>query len=232
VYGHPKTGKTTFVSTFPGPILWLLSSGGRESGELKSVDTPAMRQKITPRVVDSFEVIKTALDSTDRYATIVSDHATGLRDLALMSILGLDEMPVQKTFGMATLRGGHPRRVLSKAMAPRGRTCVAWRRLESVRAEGDVHAAAAAGLGTAAGIRSSGVSAPGLSSAGLSAADSAAEEDARGLDRGRGARRDLRGVHDRRGSRPEAACPTRTHDDDHDHASRRARTDAERPDAE
>jgi hypothetical protein len=38
----------------------------------------------------------------DNFATVVLDHVTGLQDMVLKEILGLDEIPVQKSWGLAT----------------------------------------------------------------------------------------------------------------------------------
>ena len=52
VYGESGSGKTTFWATAPGPILCIICSGSKKSGELKSVDTedaPAReRRRATP----------------------------------------------------------------------------------------------------------------------------------------------------------------------------------------
>lgn len=102
VYGVSGSGKTTFASTFPDPILWLICSGGSKPGELKSIDTPANRRRITPRVINSVEEYEGELEKAEAYATVVLDHATGFADLRLKEILGLAELPAQKGWGMAT----------------------------------------------------------------------------------------------------------------------------------
>jgi len=102
VYGESGSGKTTFAATFPGPILWLICSGGSKPGELRSINTPEYRKKITPKIIRSSDDIAEYLDLAKNYKTVVLDHASGLADLKLKEILGLDELPAQKGWGMAT----------------------------------------------------------------------------------------------------------------------------------
>lgn len=101
LYGKSGTGKTTFAATFPDPILWLLCSGGNKPGELRSIDTPENRRRITPRIVSSTDQLKGYIDKAEGFATVVLDHASGLQDLTLKEILGLEELPAQKSWGMA-----------------------------------------------------------------------------------------------------------------------------------
>lgn len=101
VFGQSGTGKTTFAGTFPGPTLWLLCSGGNKPGELRSIDTPENRRKITPKLVASSSQMRDYLREAQDYTTTVLDHASGLADLILKEILGLDELPAQKHWGMA-----------------------------------------------------------------------------------------------------------------------------------
>ena len=102
VYGQSGTGKTTFAATFPAPILWLICSGGNQAGELKSIDTPENRRRITPRAVTTVEALEAFIREGEKYATVVLDHVSGLQDLTLKELLGLDQLPAQKTFGFAS----------------------------------------------------------------------------------------------------------------------------------
>ena len=54
VYGVSGTGKTTFWSTFPGPIRVFLFSGIANPGELKSIALED-REKIEPVIFDSID---------------------------------------------------------------------------------------------------------------------------------------------------------------------------------
>lgn len=104
IYGKSATGKTTLYSTFPGPILVIVCSGLKNPGELKSV-AKKDRSKITKFVVEDTEEVPTILDyvkDTGKFKTVVLDHATGLYEWHLKEILGIDELPVQKSWGMAS----------------------------------------------------------------------------------------------------------------------------------
>ena len=101
LYGRSGTGKTTLWSTFPGPVLAIIVSGGKRPGELRSINTPALRKKVTPVVVQDSSDIRELIE-LDGYATKVIDHATGLQDLVLKEVLGIEELPEQKSWGMAS----------------------------------------------------------------------------------------------------------------------------------
>lgn len=98
VYGESGSGKTTFVGTFPGKILWLVCSGGNRPEELKSIDTPANRKRIRPVVIDSTDKFREEVEraADGRYDTVVLDHVTGFSDLVIKELLGLDRVPVSK----------------------------------------------------------------------------------------------------------------------------------------
>lgn len=105
LYGRSGTGKTTLWSTFPGPILSIICSGGINSGELRSIDTPANRKKISSVQLQSiaeFAEVINYVHSEGGFQTVVLDHASGLQDLTLKEILGLEELPAQKSWGMAS----------------------------------------------------------------------------------------------------------------------------------
>lgn len=108
IYGRSGTGKTTLWSTFPKPILAILCSGGDNPGELRSIDTPKLRTQVSQVVLrhssevgDLAQYLLTSSGKA-RYATVVLDHVTGLQDLVLKEILGLDEVPVSKAWGLAS----------------------------------------------------------------------------------------------------------------------------------
>lgn len=101
LYGASGTGKTTFAATAPGPILWLICSGGDKPGELKSIDTPEYRKKIHPVIISESRQL-TMKGGLEEYATVVLDHASGMADLILREILGLAELPAQKGWGLAS----------------------------------------------------------------------------------------------------------------------------------
>lgn len=105
LYGRSGTGKSTLWSTFPKPILSVICSGSDKPGETRSIDTPENRKTIRQVALRSSEELSAIIGHVredDSYETVVLDHASGLQDLTLKDILGLDEIPVQKSWGMAT----------------------------------------------------------------------------------------------------------------------------------
>lgn len=101
VYGRSGTGKTTLWATFPGPILCLICSGGKRPGELRSIDTAEYRKKITPRVLRESTQVRENIEDVGEFQTVVLDHASGLQDMVLKEILGIEELPAQGSWGMA-----------------------------------------------------------------------------------------------------------------------------------
>ena len=105
LYGKSASGKTTLWGTFPSPILAIVCSGGKKPGELRSLDTPANRKRIDQVVLRESDELKKLIEhqeETSHYKTIVLDHGTGLQDFVLKEILGLDELPAQKSWGLAS----------------------------------------------------------------------------------------------------------------------------------
>lgn len=107
VYGRSGTGKTTLWSKFPRPALGIICSGGTVNpGELRSIASKENLGRIKQlrlRASDElWEVIAGVRDGSLPYRTIALDHASGLQDLILKEVLGLEEIPVQKTWGLAS----------------------------------------------------------------------------------------------------------------------------------
>lgn len=100
-YGESGTGKTTMWETFPGKTFVLLCSGGRKPGELRSINTPENRKRITARVVTSMDQAKRYIDEMKEggYENVILDHVTGLLDLALKDVMCVEEIPEQKSWG-------------------------------------------------------------------------------------------------------------------------------------
>jgi hypothetical protein len=94
VYGRSGTGKTTLAASAPGNTLWMVASGGLLPGELRSVDTPENRERISevvlhgPRELD--ELVE-YVNTSGAFHNVVLDHATGA-----------DEVPVAKVWGTAS----------------------------------------------------------------------------------------------------------------------------------
>lgn len=110
IFGASGTGKSTFAATFPGPILWVLCSGTKRPGELRSVNTKENREKVRQVVLTDTMELRDLADWLDDYGeegggdyrTVVLDHVTGYQDLMLMEVLGVTSLPAQKSFGIAS----------------------------------------------------------------------------------------------------------------------------------
>ena len=100
VYGASGTGKTRFISTFAkkGKLLHMIcsSNGMNEARSIKGV-----------KGIDCFEILKPndlpdLIDYaiSNKYKTIALDHVTGFCDLVLATIMGVERLPEQKSWGM------------------------------------------------------------------------------------------------------------------------------------
>lgn len=94
VYGRGKTGKTRLFSTFPKPALLIGTEDG--TGSVADVDGLDF-----VRLEASSELDLLVAEAQRKYRSVGLDTAGGLQDLILKEILGLDEIPVQKTWGIA-----------------------------------------------------------------------------------------------------------------------------------
>ena len=95
VYGRSGSGKTTFACTGPKPLLIIgAEDGTRSVHNLKGVDF--IRLQHPSEINDLVDHLKAGT-----YKTVVLDTATSLQDMVLASILGLEELPIQKTWGGA-----------------------------------------------------------------------------------------------------------------------------------
>ncbi len=115
LYGQPKTGKTRLMCSFPKPLMILGSEDGTASVQT-SKDTRFVRVigntiavpkddqgeeiKNFVRLNELGEFIKQLRES--KYATIGVDTASILADIVLADILGIDEVPAQKSWGFAS----------------------------------------------------------------------------------------------------------------------------------
>lgn len=112
LYGESGTGKTTLWSSFPGPILAMICSGGQKPGELRSIDCPEMREKVSTVVLrrcSELDTIVRAITKGDLlhksgkpFETLVLDHVSGFQDMKLAEYKNLRKIPQQKTYGVAT----------------------------------------------------------------------------------------------------------------------------------
>lgn len=94
VYGRSGTGKTTFACTFPKPLLLIgAEDGTRSVHNVDGVDFVRLRE--------SGELTDLVVYARDNYKTTVLDTASSLQDMVLKEILGIDELPAQRNWGMA-----------------------------------------------------------------------------------------------------------------------------------
>ena len=103
LYGRSGSGKTTVWSSFPGPILAVVCSGGMKPGELRSIPVE-YRKKVHPVTISSsleFKELIEHQEATNKYKTVVLDHVTGFQDKILAELLDMDELPAQKSWGLA-----------------------------------------------------------------------------------------------------------------------------------
>lgn len=101
LFGRSGSGKTTLWSTFPKPILAVIVSGGKRPEELKSISRE-LRKEIKAVVLNDSADFPLLMEQAGDFATVVLDHVTSFQDLILREILGLDELPEQKSWGLAS----------------------------------------------------------------------------------------------------------------------------------
>ncbi len=97
LYGRSATGKTTLWATFPKPILAIICSGAKKAGELLSINTPEYNKTVEKVVLhESYELreLTQMQQETEKYATVVLDHASGLQTLIAKEVAGLEEIPM------------------------------------------------------------------------------------------------------------------------------------------
>jgi hypothetical protein len=94
-YGRGKTGKTRLFATFPKPALIL----GTEDGTSSISDVEGVDFLFLQKSTEVDEVVSLVQDG--QYASVGLDTAGGLQDLILKEVLDLDEIPIQKTWGIA-----------------------------------------------------------------------------------------------------------------------------------
>ena len=98
VYGRSKTGKTRLASTFKKPLLMI----GTEYG-VRSLGNVASMDFLKIESIDDYDEIVAALP-TSKYASVAVDTGGGIQDLVMKDVLGLDEIPLQRSWGIAEQR--------------------------------------------------------------------------------------------------------------------------------
>lgn len=97
VYGPSGSGKTTFAVSYPKPLLII----GAEDGTRSVHNVPGVDFVKLLTTTELKELLDHAR-RTSNYATVVIDTATSLQALDLKEVLGLDELPTQKSWGMVS----------------------------------------------------------------------------------------------------------------------------------
>jgi hypothetical protein len=95
IYGRARTGKTRFAMTFRGRKLLI----GTEDGT-RSITKIKDAEFIQIESLSDFEEVIEILQTGD-FQSATLDTAGGLQDMVLKDVLDLEDMPVQKSWGMA-----------------------------------------------------------------------------------------------------------------------------------
>ena len=114
VYGRSKTGKTRLACTFPKPLLLLGTEDGTKSvatrkkskngGKLEALYIGERYLDIDFLRLDTSSEIGKVIDflAKNHYRSVVLDHAGGLQGIITKEVLGLDNVPMERGWGMAT----------------------------------------------------------------------------------------------------------------------------------
>lgn len=102
-YGRSGTGKTTLAASFAesGPVLFVKAEDGMRS----VANVPDVHMYPQKGRLEDHQELRAVIDylkeSPEEYTTIVLDTATAFQDLVLRQVLDLEELPAQRTWGMA-----------------------------------------------------------------------------------------------------------------------------------
>jgi hypothetical protein len=97
IYGVSGTGKTTVACTYPKPLLIAgAENGTRSVHNLKGVDFVRMRK--CSELTELIDHVR----STGKYKSFVLDTVTSFQAMSISEIAGLEDIPVQGSWGMAT----------------------------------------------------------------------------------------------------------------------------------
>jgi hypothetical protein len=118
VYGRGKTGKTRLACSFPKPLMLIGTEEGTKSVDASGIDFVKIADTSDLDALlkqaesggscwkgkstgTAFVYNQVELGQGDPYKTVVLDTAGGLQDLVTKDVLGLSEIPMQKSWGMA-----------------------------------------------------------------------------------------------------------------------------------
>jgi len=97
IYGVSGTGKTRLACTYPKPMLLIGVEDGR-----RSVSNSKDVEFIKLNEVDDVRLLLELIRESEKYETVCLDTATSFQALTLKEVLGLEELPAQKAWGMAS----------------------------------------------------------------------------------------------------------------------------------
>jgi hypothetical protein len=98
IFGRSGTGKTTFAATFPKPILIGITSGANETRSIVNIPDS---YGVKVESVEEMDELLTHYRESGKYKTFINDHGSGFQDLVLKKVLGLEQIPVQLSWGIA-----------------------------------------------------------------------------------------------------------------------------------
>jgi len=102
IYGRSATGKTRLMSTFTkqGKLLHIVCADNHlnEARSIKGMKGITVVPLMHPDELS--DLISIAVE--DKYTTIGFDHITEFCDMVLAKVMGLEKIPEQKSWGMAT----------------------------------------------------------------------------------------------------------------------------------
>lgn len=100
LYGRNGTGKTALACTFPKPLLLIgFEDGTKTVKKVKGVKFARVQPAASAKAYGLSELRAIAEEAGKEFATVVMDTVTSLQDLVLCDILGLDQSPVQSSWG-------------------------------------------------------------------------------------------------------------------------------------
>ena len=105
IYGMSGTGKTRAVGSFAalGPMLHMICSSNRD-GEARSIRGTKGVDVVTIEEPDDLPELLTHAKETGKYETVVLDHCTEFGNMVLASIIGIERLPEQSSWGLATMQ--------------------------------------------------------------------------------------------------------------------------------
>lgn len=97
MYGRSGTGKTTAIASWPKPMLLMDCNAGTRS--IHNVPGVVAVKLEAP---DELSDLCADQAAKGKYRTVVLDHATQYQEMMLQYILGIDEVPAQLSWGVAS----------------------------------------------------------------------------------------------------------------------------------